>query len=243
MKAMILAAGRGERLRPLTDTCPKPLLEVCGKPLIVWHLLRLAAAGITEVVINHAWLGEQIEATLGDGQAFGVSLRYSAEGEARETAGGIALALPLLGEQPFLLLSADIYTDYDFSQLVERAQAMPAEQTAHLVMVSNPPYHPQGDFALIDGWIAPDAQPKLCYANIAICRPSLVAGVAPGSVAKLGPLLAAQAKLGRVSGERFDGRWVNVGTVADLDEARSFFLKGFAASNRKLAPLTSCRSI
>jgi len=216
---MILAAGRGERMRPLTDQTPKPLLDVGGLPLLGWHLQRLAAAGIHEVVINHAWLGEQIVATLGNGAAYGVNIAYSAEASALETAGGIAQALPLLGPEPFLLLSGDIFTDYDFGPL--RARAMGTQEMAHLVMVANPPYHPRGDFALNGQRIDADAEPRLCYANIGVCRPELVAEVAAGSVAKLGPLLVEQARAGRVSGEFFDGLWINVGTPQDLQQAQA----------------------
>lgn len=223
MRAMILAAGRGERLRPLTDTTPKPLLDVGGEPLIGWHLQRLAAAGIREVVINHAWLGGQIEARLGDGSAYGLHIAYSPENpQALETAGGIAQALPLLGDVPFILLSADIFTAYDFRLLRaagEQLQAEP-ERLAHLVMVDNPPYHPAGDFALQAGRIVPDGLPRLCYGNLAVCRPALVAGVVPGTAAKLGPLLKQHGQAGRISGEHFAGLWINVGTEADLAQAR-----------------------
>ena len=143
MKAMILAAGRGERMRPLTDRSPKPLLVVGGKPLIVWHLERLAAAGFVDVVINHAHLGEQIEAALGNGSHWGLSIEYSTEKVALETAGGIANALPLLGENPFLVVNGDIYTEVDFSQL---KTALQPNKQAHLVLVNNPPQHPNGDF-------------------------------------------------------------------------------------------------
>ncbi len=224
---MILAAGRGERMRPLTDTCPKPLLDVADTPLIGWHLKRLAAAGVTDVVINHAWLGHMIEAALGDGTAYGVKIAYSPETTALETAGGIAKALPLLGEEPFLLLSGDIFTDYDLGRLVAVAQAMrhSPRRLAHLVMVPNPPYHPNGDFALVDGLIAPDDAPKLCYANLAVCQPALVAEVAAGGIAKLGPILARFAREGRISGETFDGLWANVGSPADLAETREIAAK------------------
>ncbi|WP_148716927.1 N-acetylmuramate alpha-1-phosphate uridylyltransferase MurU [Chitinolyticbacter meiyuanensis] len=223
MKAMILAAGRGERMRPLTDTCPKPLLDVGGEPLLGWHLRRLARVGITEVVINHAWLGEQIEARLGNGAEWGVRINYSREAEALETAGGIAQARELLGEAPFLLLSGDVYSEYDLTRLLPVAAAMRADpqRLAHLVMVDNPLYHPHGDFALVDGLIAPDAVPRLCYANIAVCSPSIIDGVAAGEVAKLGPLLADAARAGRVTGEYFSGVWINVGTPVDLAEARA----------------------
>ena len=221
MKAMILAAGRGERLRPLTDTCPKPLLEVGGKPLIVWHIERLAAAGVRDIVINHAWLGEQFAARLGSGSAWGVRLTYSAEPVALETAGGIAQALPLLGSSPFLLVSGDVYTQFDYSHLVREAVQFIAtpQRLAHLVMVPNPPYHPEGDFALQDGLVVPDGQPRLCYASVGICHPGLLASVVPGSVARLAPLLINAAREGRVTGELFNGQWVNVGTPDDLAQA------------------------
>ncbi|KPC50858.1 N-acetylmuramate alpha-1-phosphate uridylyltransferase MurU [Amantichitinum ursilacus] len=224
MKAMILAAGRGERLRPYTDTCPKPLLDVGGKPLIVWHIERLAAAGVRDIVINHAWLGEQYAVRLGNGAEWGVRLQYSAEPRALETAGGIAQALPLLGSSPFLLLSGDVYTQFDYAHLVREAVQFVTtpQRLAHLVMVPNPPYHPNGDFALdaTTGLIAPDsAAPRLCYGSIGICHPRIVAGIAPGTEARLGPLLIEAARAGRVSGERFDGPWVNVGTPDDLAQA------------------------
>jgi N-acetyl-alpha-D-muramate 1-phosphate uridylyltransferase len=219
MKAMILAAGRGERMRPLTDTCPKPLLEVGGTPLIAWHLRRLAEAGVSEVVINHAWLGSMIEERLGDGSAYGVSIQYSAEDVALETAGGIAKALPLLGNEPFLLISADIFTEFDLHRLLAHAKELDENHLAHLVMVPNPEYHPLGDFALENGLIAPDGAEKYCYGNLAICRPALLASVVIGEKAKLGPMLAKYAAEGRVSGEYFEGVWVNVGTPADLQQA------------------------
>ncbi|AOY00528.1 N-acetylmuramate alpha-1-phosphate uridylyltransferase MurU [Jeongeupia sp. USM3] len=220
MKAMILAAGRGERMRPLTDSCPKPLLDVGGTPLIGWHLRRLAAAGVTEVVINHAWLGAMIENALGDGSAYGVRIAYSPETVALETAGGIAQALPLLGDAPFLLLSGDIYTGYPLQRLVSTAMQLPPARLAHLVMVDNPPYHPDGDFGLVDGLIAPDGAPKLCYGNLAVIRPALLAGIVAGDVARLGPILVREARAGRVGGEHFDGAWFNVGTPADLQDVR-----------------------
>ncbi|MDX8385650.1 MAG: nucleotidyltransferase family protein [Gallionella sp.] len=152
MRAMILAAGRGERMRPLTDRTPKPLLKVGGKPLIVWHIERLAHAGITDLIINHAHLGKQIESSLGDGSQFGVNIQYSNEGTALETAGGIAFALPLLGDAPFAVVNGDIWCDYDFAHLAPRATAFEANgDTIHLVMVNNPPQHPGGDFCLDSG--------------------------------------------------------------------------------------------
>jgi len=215
---MILAAGRGERMRPLTDRTPKPLLPVAGKPLIVWHLERLARAGFREVVINHAHLGDQIEALLGDGAAWNVHLRYSAEPPgALETAGGIAHALPWLGDGPFLVVNGDIFCDWD----VGRARAaLGADALAHLVLVDNPPHHPAGDFPLAGekvgaGGTAPDV-PRLTFAGIGIYRPEFFAGIAPGAPAKLAPLLRAAIGAGRVTGERHRGRWIDVGTPARL---------------------------
>ncbi|WP_315904564.1 N-acetylmuramate alpha-1-phosphate uridylyltransferase MurU [Denitratisoma sp. DHT3] len=220
---MILAAGRGERMRPLTDATPKPLLAVGGKPLIVWHLERLAAAGLREVVINHAHLGAQIEHALGDGRAFGLSIAYSPEPPgALETAGGIARALPLLaGEsESFLVVNGDIWCDYDFARLPQLAPG----DLAHLVLVPNPPQHPDGDFVLDEGGRVADAPaapgPRLTFSGIGLYRPALFAGLAPDRPAKLAPLLRAAMAQARVSGERHDGRWEDVGTpqrLADLD--------------------------
>ena len=223
MKAMILAAGRGERMRPLTDTTPKPLLCAGGKPLIVWHLERLAAAGFREVVINHAHLGAQIEAALGDGSQFGLAIAYSPEPPgALETAGGIANALPLLGSEAFLLINGDIWCDWD----VRRAHAL-SQRYAHLVFIDNPPHHPGGDFCL-DGETVRRAgngngQPAT-YAGIGVFSPAFFAGVPRGAVMKLRPLLDAGIDDGRISGERHAGRWVDVGTpqrLADLDKELS----------------------
>lgn len=222
MRAMILAAGRGERMRPLTDTTPKPLLEVGGTPLIGWHLHKLAAAGVREVVINHAWLGAQIEAVLGDGAAYGVAIRYSAEGTALETAGGIAKALPLLGEAPFIVLSADIFTDYPYAQLVAAGRELAArpERLAHLVLAPTERY--QRDFSLdAAGLVRGDAAPQYTYANLAVIKPALVASVQAGTAAKLGPLLHRFAAEGRISGEAYAGPWLNVGSPADLEQARA----------------------
>ncbi|KAF0814509.1 UTP--glucose-1-phosphate uridylyltransferase [Andreprevotia sp. IGB-42] len=223
MKAMILAAGRGERMRPLTDTCPKPLLEVGGVPLIGWHLRRLAAAGVTDVVINHAWQGHRFKEVLGDGADYGVNIAYSPESTALETAGGIAQALPLLGDAPFLLLSGDVYTTVDLAHLAVVARQMAGQQQrlAHLIMVPNPPYHADGDYALHDGLIDPDGKPRYCYGSLGVCHPALVAGVVAGSVAKLGPIFAREARAGRISGELHTGNWVNVGTPQDLQQANA----------------------
>ena len=219
MKAMILAAGRGERMRPLTDHTPKPLLNAGGKPLIVWHLERLAACGFREVVINHAHLGAQIEAELGDGSYFGLNIRYSPEPPgALETAGGIAQALPLLGDAPFLVVNGDVWCDWDF----RRALTLRHRQ-AHLVFVDNPPQHAGGDFGL-DGDTVRCAKdvigPTLTYAGTGVFSPAFFADVPPGAVLKLRPLLDAGIARGVVSGEHHAGRWVDVGTperLAELD--------------------------
>ncbi len=223
MKAMILAAGRGERLRPLTDTTPKPLLRAGGKALLVWHLERLAAAGWREVVINHAHLGEQIEAALGDGSAFGLSIAYSAEPVgALETAGGIAAALPLLGEQPFLAVNGDIWCDWDFS-LARQLTLVPDQRLAHLVLVDNPPHHPEGDFRLDAGRVrsaVAGTSGALTYAGIGVFCPAFFAEVPDGAAMKLRPLLDAGIAGGVITGERYTGRWVDVGTperLAELD--------------------------
>lgn len=212
MKAMILAAGRGERLRPLTLHTPKPLVRVGDKPLIEYHLDALVAAGITDIVINHAWLGEQIVAHLGDGQRFGARIQYSAEGEPLETGGGIFRALPLLGEEPFLLVNGDIWTDYDVGR-VRLAEG----DLAHLVLVDNPAHHPAGDFALRQGRIVDAGEGRLTYSGISVLHPDLFAGCAPGAF-KLAPLLRAAMATGRVGGELLRGRWVDVGTHERLAE-------------------------
>ncbi len=216
MRAMILAAGRGERMRPLTDHTPKPLLSVAGKPLIVWHLERLAAAGFTEVVINHAWLGAQIEAALGDGSAYGLRLRYSPESPALETAGGIAQALPLLGEGPFLVINGDVWCDWDPAQAHARAAGLPAGG-AWLLLVDNPSQHPQGDFRLhADGRVGEADSERLTFSGIGIYDPELFAALPAGSPAPLAPLLRQAMAQGRVRGARHTGRWTDVGTPERL---------------------------
>jgi MurNAc alpha-1-phosphate uridylyltransferase len=218
MKAMILAAGRGERMRPLTDHTPKPLLQAGGKPLIAWHLERLAATGFREVVVNHAHLGKQIERALGDGSQWGLSIAYSPEPPgALETAGGIASALPLLGDESFLVVNGDIWCDWDFYRARQLAKA-----AAHLVLVANPAHHAGGDFSL-DGQrvVYANGEQTLTYAGIGIFSPAFFAGVAPGTVMKLRPLLDAAIAAGTLTGERFAGRWVDVGTpqrLAELDQ-------------------------
>ncbi len=213
MKAMILAAGRGERMRPLTDRTPKPLLTVGGKPLIQYHLEALARAGVRDIVINHAHLGAQIEQALGDGSRFGVLIHYSPEPEgALETGGGIFQALPLLGPAPFLVVNGDIWTDYPFERLPERPQGL-----AHLVLVGNPPHHPQGDFALHDGQVLEDGGHRLTFSGIGVYVPALFAGCEPGRF-PLAPLLRRAMAGGQVGGEHYRGRWVDVGTPGRLAE-------------------------
>lgn len=212
--ALILAAGRGERMRPLTDATPKPLLEVGGKPLIVWHLEKLAAADIRYVVINTAYLADQFEPMLGSGDRWGLRIRYSYEGEsALETGGGMLRALPLLGPEPFIAISADIHTDYDYSRL-------PPEPSgdAHLVMVPNPAWHRGGDFVLTDGLLSDDGVgERLTFGNIGVYRPSLVNDQPPGHF-KLLPLYRRAMAAGRLSGELYRGPWHNVGSPFQLSE-------------------------
>jgi len=213
MKAMILAAGRGERMRPLTDRLPKPLLEAGGKALVVWLIERLRVAGIRELVLNHAHLGAKIESALGDGAALGVSLHYSREAAALGTAGGIAQALPLLGEAPFVAVNADVFCEFAFDRLRERALGA---ALAHLVLVDNPPHHPAGDFTLSGARVGNATADRLTFAGIGLYSPALFAGVARGERAELAPLLREAAEAGRVNGERFAGRWVDVGTPERL---------------------------
>ena len=242
MKAMLLAAGRGERMRPLTDRTPKPLLVAGGKPLIVWHLEKLAAAGITEVIINHAWLGEQIPAALGDGSAYGVRITYSAEGEALETAGGIARALPLLtqGEPenaPFAVISSDAWSDLDYTRLTEVAQRLAAgEGDCWCLMVDNPGHHRGGDFALDNGHLklagtahkasagnntqtttSPEAD-ALTYAGIGVFTPAMFRDIADGTRAPLRPWLEKAITAGRALGDHHRGQWFDIGTPARLEE-------------------------
>lgn len=223
MRAMILAAGRGERMRPLTDTCPKPLLKVGSEPLIGWHLRRLKAAGIEEIVINHAWLGQQIEETLGNGAAYGVSIAYSAEGaQGLETAGGIATALPLLGEEPFLVINGDVLTDIDFTLASAQAAKLSTEQRlAYLWLVQNPAHNPKGDFVLqTDGAVlSTGAGEALTFSGMGVYHPALFHDTPPKQAAKLAPLLRAAMEAGKVQGVKHEGLWLDVGTVERLAEA------------------------
>jgi N-acetyl-alpha-D-muramate 1-phosphate uridylyltransferase len=212
MRAMILAAGRGERMRPLTDTLPKPLLEVGGKPLIQYHLEALAQAGIRDIVINLAWQGELIRRALGDGKRFGVQIRYSDEpAGALETGGGILAALPLLGPAPFLVISGDIWSDFALASCIDR---LAADDVAHFVVAPNPGFHAQGDFGLESGRLV-DRAPRFTYANIGVLRAEFFAGRQPGRFA-LAPLMYEWIRQGRVSGELFLGRWHNLGTPMQL---------------------------
>lgn len=221
MKTMILAAGRGERMRPLTDTLPKPLLP-CGKDsLIGWHLRRLKNEGIEHIVINHAWLGHKIEATLGNGSAYGLNIQYSPEGAVGlETAGGIAQALPLLGDAPFLVINGDILTDFNPSDAIQRAANLPPHIQAHLYLVPNPSHNPNGDFALNpDGSIGNNTQHRHTFSGIGIYRPELFATIQRGQAAKLAPLLRQAAEQGQISGSLLSGLWLDVGTPERLQQA------------------------
>jgi len=212
MRAMILAAGRGERMRPLTDACPKPLLVAGGRPLIAWHLERLRAAGFTDVVINHAHLGTMIEAALGDGRQFGLHIAYSAEAEALETAGGIRQALALLGDAPFLVVNGDVFCDADLAALRPVGAELAATgDLAHLVMVPNPDHHPGGDFRLDGDRLHRDGEPRLTFSGIGVYQPTMFAAIAAGTKAPLGPLLREAMDAGRVLGALYRGYWLDVG--------------------------------
>jgi MurNAc alpha-1-phosphate uridylyltransferase len=214
---MILAAGRGERMRPLTDHTPKSLLEINGKPLILIIIYALARAGVTEIVINLAHLGERIAAHLGDGAAFGVSISYSRETEALETAGGIVYAMPFLGNTPFIAVNADVYSDYDFAAMVETAQQLKTGgPLAHLVLVDNPPQHPRGDFALENDRVQRNGAAKFTFSGMGAYHPALFAGVNRGARARLADRLIAAMPAGQVTGEHYRGRWHDIGTPARL---------------------------
>ncbi|WP_429078423.1 N-acetylmuramate alpha-1-phosphate uridylyltransferase MurU [Aeromonas veronii] len=212
MKAMILAAGRGERMRPLTDLLPKPLLAVGGKPLIVHHIEKLKEAGVTELVINHAWLGHKLVETLGDGCALGVTINWSAEESALETAGGIVQALPLLGAEPFLVINGDTWLDLDYHTLVSQPLG---DDLAHLWLVPNPPQHPSGDFALQGGRVMDT--PAFTFSGVGLYDPAAFAGLA-GGARKLAPLLRDWMAQGRVGGSLLAGEWRDIGTVDRLRE-------------------------
>jgi MurNAc alpha-1-phosphate uridylyltransferase len=224
MHAMILAAGRGERMRPLTDTTPKPLLLVGGKPIIVWHITRLACAGFTHIVINHAWLGDQIESVLGNGADYGVHITYSPEGEGGlETAGGIANALPLLGNAPFLVVNGDILTDYPFYNL--RKIKLSQARLAHLVMVDNPLHHPQGDWG-IQADLATPIPPYFTFSGIGLYHPSLFIDTPANKKAALLPLFLKGIKAQQISAEYYSGQWLDIGTVERLAMANEIVRNG-----------------
>lgn len=214
MKAMILAAGRGERMRPLTDHTPKPLLRAGGMALIEYHIHALVRAGFRDIVINHAHLGEQIERALGDGSRYQARLHYSPEGEGRalETGGGIFRALPLLGDEPFVVVNGDIWTDYPFAQLRRMPHGL-----AHLVLVDNPPHHPRGDFHLAGERVESEGEPKLTFSGIGLYRRALFDGCSDGPF-PLAPLLRQAMAQGQVSGEHYRGHWIDVGTPQRLSE-------------------------
>jgi MurNAc alpha-1-phosphate uridylyltransferase len=212
---MVLAAGRGERLRPLTDVTPKPLVEVGGETLIGRHLVRLARAGFRQAVVNVSHLAERVVAHVGTGERFGLAVEWSREAAPLETAGGIAQARALLGADPFLLVNADVWCDFDFSTLRDFRLE---HRLSHLVLVPNPPWHAQGDFTLERGMVGNAAAPRYTYAGISVLSPRLVAGVAAGSKAQLAPLWRAAAERAEVSGELYRGRWNDVGTPDRLAE-------------------------
>jgi MurNAc alpha-1-phosphate uridylyltransferase len=223
---MLLAAGRGARLRPLTDQTPKPLLKVAGRALIEWQIDRLAAAGFAHIVINHAWLGAQIEGALGDGTRYGVHIAYSAEGEALETVGGIVRALPLLGKAPVVVASADLYTDYPYARLqpiIARIEAEYPDTVAHFVLVDNPPYHRHGDFGLTASGRATRTGERLNYAGIAVYHPAIFAGLEASRPARLFPWANRFVDAGQVSAEHYRGVWHNIGTTDDLAAVRADF--------------------
>ena len=220
MKAMILAAGRGERMRPLSDTTPKALLTVGDKPLIVWHIEKLALAGFDEVVINHAHFGHLIESALGDGEDFDLHIYYSPEHTPLETAGGIANALPLLGKHAFPVINADVFCDYDFRDLHAETVTLQddAARDCHLVLVDNPDHHRNGDFVLHNSIVVPEGTPRLTFSGIGIYRPAFFHAVPRGEKAPLAPLLRAAIAAGKVSGEHYTGVWTDVGTPERLSE-------------------------
>lgn len=215
---MILAAGRGERMRPLTDSLPKPLLRIAGRPLIEHAIERLVAAGVHELVINLGYRGARIREHLGEGASFGAQIAYSDEGyPPLETGGGVFRALELLGEAPFLLVNADVYSEYDFAALAARAHAFDAHDLAHLVLVPNPAHRPQGDFGLQGARATNDGDPRLTFSGISILRPELFCNCEDGRF-PLAPLLRQAAACGQLSGERYDGPWSDVGTPQRLAE-------------------------
>lgn len=223
MRAMILAAGRGERMRPLTDTQPKPLLKAGGHSLIEWHIRRLVEAGITQLVINHAWLGKQIEDQIGDGRRYGANIAYSAEDTALETAGGIARALPLLGKEPFLVINGDVWCDWDPRNASDATSLILSRNLqAWLLLTSNPSHHPDGDFSLDDDGLlyTTSGVESFTFTGIGVYRPEFFSTVQSGTAAPLAPLLYQGIEMRQIAGEYYNGLWVDVGTpqrLASLD--------------------------
>lgn len=225
MKAMILAAGRGERMRPLTDRMPKPLVPVTGRPLIEHAIARLVQAGVRELVINLGYRGAQIRDHLGDGESLGVRITYSDEGDPPlETGGGVFRALELLGDEPFLLVNSDVYAEFSFSGLVETAGSLVENDLAHLVFVPNPAHRPQGDFTLCDGRVLLDGEPRLTFSGLSILRPELFCTAEDGRF-PLAPLLRQAAACGQLGGELFEGLWSDVGTPKRLAELEQQLLR------------------
>ncbi len=217
MRAMILAAGRGERMRPLTDNIPKPMLEVSGKPLIQYQVENLVQAGIVDIVINHAFFGEQIEAYLGNGKALGANIVYSAEGnQPQETAGGIFKALSLLGDKPFVTVNADIWTDFPFQNLLCVSDGL-SNGSAYIVLVDNPEHNSKGDFALSDEWVLNQGEPMLTFSGISVFTPEFFKDCTSGST-PLVPMLRLAISQGRVTGSQYQGRWQDIGTPERLSD-------------------------
>lgn len=227
VKAMILAAGRGNRLRPITDKTPKPLVPLCGQPLIEYHIEKLAKAGVQEIVINHAWLGDQIEQQLGDGSRWGVNILYSAEPEGGlETAGGIINALPLLGDQAFLVINGDVFCEYDFANLVKKAlswQQTVSEDLAHLVLVPSPEHNAKGDFGLNQQSYV-EQEGEYTFAGLSVLHPKLFAGMEVDFI-RLAPVLRQAMQEGKVSGELDNGLWSDIGTIERLQQTERLLLE------------------
>ncbi len=222
MRAMILAAGRGERMQPLTDRIPKPLLEVNGKPLIQYHVENLVQAGIVDIVVNHAVFGEQIETYFGDGKDFGARISYSAEGDQPlETAGGILKALSLLGESPFLTVNADIWTDFSFQQLLDLSGNL-SGHLAHIVLVDNPVHNPEGDFSLSENRVLNEGDPMLTFSGISVFEPEFFKGYVPGHK-PLAPMIRQSVSYGRVSGSHYRGQWRDIGSPERLQKLRRIY--------------------
>jgi len=228
MKAMILAAGRGERLRPLTDSLPKPLINVAGKPLIEYHLCNLAQAGFNDIIINTAWLAEKIHQQLGDGSQYGINIQYSDEDTALETAGGIINAMDMLGDEPFLVVNGDIYCEFDFAAVSDITNCLPDDTQAHLVLVKNPIHNETGDFAIKQGLIQNTGDNMATFSGIGLYRPEFFTEVKTGydrsSPLPLAPIIRKKCEQGLVSGQFYDGHWTDVGTIERLQQLETTLL-------------------